>query len=61
VWGAFAAAALIKQDDSIAPRIEKTPHLAIGATAWATMQEHHGLTGAIAALFEIQFMQCRDA
>src|SRR4051812_32661394 len=58
---ALAAAALIKQHDSIALRIEKGPHLRVGAATRTAVQEYRRLTLWIATFFEVDFVHVRYA
>src|SRR5262249_16411635 len=57
---ALTAAALIEQDDTIAPGIEQSAHLDVRAAAGAAVQKDRRLAARIAALLEVDLVQIRD-
>ena len=61
VGSALAAAALVKQDDAVALRIEEAPHLGIGPPTGAAVNKHGRLAARVTALFVVDLVDVRYA
>src|ERR1700722_897102 len=59
--GAAPAAALIKKNDAIFPRVEEATHSRLGACAGSAVEVNGRLPCRVATLFKIDAVTCVDA